>query len=349
MIKVAAYTSGLQVPSARFRVRQLIGELAKNEVRVTEHPSPVEKYGQTYPPGIYYKIAARTGGDPMKLWLRHRTLKRWPAFAAARFADITWLERVLIPQHLTYETRLRKPLVFDLDDAIWMEGAEGHGFLDKILEHADMVFAGNAYLADWCSNYCKRVEVVHTAVDISRYSPGAARPGDKIAIGWIGTASNFPYLETVFGVLKKLLREFPQLEFHVCADKTPAFDGPRFYYTPWSETNEIPFLRALDIGLMPLPDDEWTRGKCSFKMLQYMACGIPAVVSPVGMNIQVLKDWNTDFAAAGEKDWEVILRLLIGNSDLRSSAGLQARKVIEEKYSSQIIARQVAGHFKSLR
>lgn len=348
-LKVAAFTSGLNVPSSRFRVRQLIPVLSEHNVRVKEYASPDNKYGSAFPPGQYYKMAALTKGDPFELWLKHKKLKRWPAFLESKMADITWLERMLVAGKLTYELRLPRPLVFDLDDAIWLPGAEGHDIVHRVVEQATMIFAGNRFLADWCTQYNSNVKVVHTSVDTDRFVPATREDSEVVRIGWIGTSSNYKYLQLISDVVNKLVTTHKNVEVHICADKAPDFELKNMHFTTWSEQAEVEFIQSLDIGLMPLEDSEWARGKCSFKLLQYMACGVPAVASPVGMNAEVLHNWNDDFAATTPDDWKSKLSALIADSALRRRAGDSARAVIEHTYSSRVIGTAVAQHFYSLK
>lgn len=347
-IRVAAYTSGVNIPSSRFRVRQLIPALQRLDVKVKEYISPIEKYTQTYPPGFYYKVAARTGGDPMKLWLKARSLKRTPEFLRASFSDITWLERVLVPEHLTDELRLKKPLVLDLDDAIWLPGTEGYGFLDKIVSRSDMIFAGNDYIANWCNQFNNNIAIIPTSVDTDRFVPSQNPEQAKIRIGWIGTSSNFTSLQMVLPAIRELMTKYEDVEFHYCSDREGDFGLPRTCYKKWSAESEVSFLQGIHIGIMPLEDTEWNRGKCSFKLLQYMAVGIPAVASPVGMNHDVLNKWNSSLAADSSDQWIQVLEQLIISRSNRNTIGEAGRKIILEEYSVQVVAGKIAGHFKTL-
>lgn len=347
MIKVAAFTSGQNVPSARFRVRQLIEPLNDNGVAVKEYSSRIEKYSVS-PSRWVYTYSHYTKSDAQKNWAKLKLLSRWSQTLSPNFADIIWLERVLIPGKLTYELKFKKPVVFDLDDAIWLENTEGYGFLDKIITKANMIFCGNSYLADYCSSYNKHIEIIPTSVDIERFCSIEKLENKEIKIGWIGTPSNFTFLESIEEVLFDLKKTNKNLQIHICSSHKPIFKKLDFIFTPWSSATEVEFIQLLDIGLMPLPDNLWTQGKCSFKMLQYLSCGVPAVASPVGMNKEVLNDWGYNFSATTSKEWQEIIQQLISDTTLRKLSGNKGREMIELKYSSKVISKKVSTLFKTL-
>lgn len=347
MIKVSAFTSGFEIPSSRFRVRQLIKPLLLDGVKVNELTSTIGKYNIEPKPWVY-RISDYTGTNVQENWRKLKILKRLPQFISSKFSDIIWLERVLVPNKITYELKLKKPLVFDIDDAIWLKGTEGYGIIDKILMRSDFVFCGNQYLADYCSNYNKNIKVIPTSVDTSRFSPAPLNDNELINIGWIGTPSNFQFLKEIVPALRVVSKEIKNVRFLICSSEVPDLDLD-FKFVKWSEETEVEFIRSLNIGLMPLPENEWTMGKCSFKMLQYLSCGIPAVASPVGMNKVVYKDWGFEtFAPTNHSEWIDIIKKLCLDQSLRISCGEKGRNIIVSHYSSKVISRKIAETFKSL-
>lgn len=355
-LTVCAITSGAQTPSARFRVRQHIEPLRTLGVDVHEY---VPRVPQSMPmPGPLARVRRRWLGPVTGAWLGAHALSRLPALVEARRADLVWLERSLAPGFDVLVRTLRRPLVYDIDDAVWLEGLAGRG-APRLARHATAAIAGNQYLADWLSAYCANVHVVPTAVDCARYVPrhrdpmaGANRHRPAgFVIGWTGTSGNFKYLEGIAPALAVSLREIPASSLRIVADRPPqlaALAGLAVEFVPWSPDSEVAALRDADVGIMPLEDDAWTRGKCSFKMLQYMALGLPTVVAPVGMNREVLAQGESGLAAASHDDWVDALRRLARDADLRARLGATGRAVVETHYDVPVVAAQLAQVFRSV-
>ncbi len=354
MIDVAALTSGRAVPSSRFRVRQHIGPLLEHGIAVREFVPAVDKYaplpgwlaGLSNRPYIPSFLVERT-------WRGAKKAARVPGIAGSWRSRITWLERCLMPGYLTAEPLLGRPLVFDVDDAVWLFPPRGEKAAAAIAARADVVVAGNRYLADWFSPRARRVCVVPTAVDTERYAPRAEPPPREggFVIGWTGTSSNLPYLEAIGRPLGRFLSDRPEASLLVLCDRPPSFEGVpsgRVRYLPWSEENEAEALRGIDVGLMPIPDNEWTRGKCGFKMLQYLACSVPAVVSPVGMNAEILGMGKVGLAAAAEDDWYEALSFFRSDAVRAGEYGRAGRKVVESRFSRKVVSGILADIFRSL-
>jgi len=232
---------------------------------------------------------------------------------------------------------------------VWLEGLAGRA-TPRRARAAAAIIAGNRYLADWFGGYCAQVHVVPTAIDCQRIQP-VLRTGPGFVMGWTGTSGNFPYLAAIEPALEAVLREVPGSSFVVVADRAPSLArlaGRDVRFVPWSMASEVEALAAMDVGLMPLADDAWTRGKCSFKMLQYMAAGVPGVVSPVGMNREVLGLGESSVAAAGVDDWIEALRVLAADPDRRARLGATGRAVALEHFDVPVVAAQIAAVFRSL-
>src|SRR6185436_17408477 len=300
-MRVAALTSGHNVPSARFRVRQHILPLREKKIFVKEFAPLDDKYSP--PPQDFFTQMREKEKDPYLEWKKIKKRRRLPSVIFSYFFDVAWLERILIPEMLSYELKIKKPFVFDLDDAIWL--GEGKGFTSEIVKKSSMVFAGNQYLADWCSQYSNNIHIIPTAVNVpqGQYSTGRSNEKEKLIIGWIGTSSNLQYLKLISAELKIIMNRNKNVSVLICSDKSPDFSDLDFQYLQWSVENEILFLDSIDIGLMPLEDSEWIKGKCSYKMLQYLGNGIPAVVSGAGMNVQVSKELGIDVCAGSGDEW----------------------------------------------
>ena len=347
-MRVCAITSGTRTPAARFRIRQHVAALAGHGITVVEHPPSIP---QAMPlPGPLARMRRRHLGPVTAAWLAGHAAARLPALLASRSADAVWLERVFAPGFDWLVRGLKKPIVLDVDDAIWLEGLAGRA-TPRRARAAAAVIAGNHYLADWFSAYCPRVHVVPTAIDCQRIQP-AARTGPGFVMGWTGTSGNFPYLAAIEPALEAVLREIPGSSLIVVADRPPSLPrlaGRPVRFVRWSVAAEVEALAAMDVGLMPLADDEWTRGKCSFKMLQYMAAGLPSVVSPVGMNREVLALGESGIDAVDRDQWIDALRALAADPDRRARLGAAGRAVALAHFDVPVVARQIAAVFQSLR
>lgn len=347
MMRVCAITSGAHAPASRFRIRQHVASLAGAGIEVVEH---VPRIAQAMPlPGPLSRLRRRHLGPITAAWMAGHAAIRLPALLASYRADAVWLERVLAPGFDWMMRGLKGPIVLDVDDAVWLEGLTGRATPQRA-RAAAAIIAGNRYLADWFAPYCPQIHVVPTAIDCQRIQP-VPRHGPGFVMGWTGTSGNFPYLEAIAPALDVVLREVPGSSLIVVADRPPslpALSGRDVRFVPWSMAAEVEALAGMDVGLMPLADDEWTRGKCSFKMLQYMAAAVPAVVSPVGMNREVLALGESGLAASGVDDWIGALRTLAADPDRRARLGATGRAVAVEHFDVPVVARRIADVFRTL-
>lgn len=334
-LRVVALTGGRAVPSARFRVGQLAPALREAGIELDLRTARVS----SFPPRARWL---------RPLWLPAAVLARVPGVAASHGgvpgARVTLLQREFVSTLNTLEWATGRPRVLDVDDAIWLR--RGGGFAARLARQCDVVVAGNAYLAEWFGQHCADVEVLPTAVDTGRFVPGPAGGGGRApAIGWIGTAPNYASLLLWRDALRGLLEQRPDLRLRLCAELPPppgAFPAGRVDWVRWSPAAEVPFLQSLDVGLMPLADTPWARGKCAFKMLQYLACGVPAVVSPVGMNADVLAAGGVGAGAEGQEQALAELAALLDDPARRLAAGLAGRRLVEQHYSVDVVAPRLA-------
>ena len=352
MIKVAALTSGRDIPSTRYRIRQYIEPLQGWGIKVLESCPWIDKWKPI--PGKPARLSNRRILPIYAIWQGIKLATRVPGVISSYRYDITWLSRQLLPGYLTFEPILKRPLVFDVDDAIWLTTPFGTSAVACTAKRADVVIAGNTYLANWFDKWSKDVRIIPTAVDTERYHPTLSShdASDQFVIGWIGSSANLPYLEDIEDVLNKFLISIPNASILVVSDRTPHFKYIAFEkmrYIPWSEKAEAETIQKMDVGIMPLPDNEWTRGKCSFKMLQYMSCGIPVVVSPVGMNHEVLKMGNIGFQAKYPIDWNDALSYLYHNRDKASMMGSNGRTIVRKCFAKEKVVQNIAKIFLSFR
>jgi len=337
VINVAAFTGGRTVPSARFRIQQLVPALRAYGVDVHEWPAPLG----AFPPRSYAMRPA---------WAVATLAARLPGVAASYGADVTLLQREMLSTFVTLEPMTKPPRILDVDDAIFL--SRGGRSAERLARRCESVVCGNAYLAERFRCWNTRVDIVPTSVDTGRYRPAPTRPdADKPVIGWMGTSSNFPYLYGVEAALGRVLRECPRATLLVVADRPPRFPtlpADRVKYRRWRADIEVEVLQSMTVGIMPLADSGWERGKCSLKMLLYMACEIPAVVSPVGTNADVLARGDVGIGATNEKQWvDALLRLLADGGE-RDRMGRAGRAVVREHYSVDVIAPRLAEHLRTI-
>ncbi|MHC4084404.1 MAG: glycosyltransferase family 4 protein [Planctomycetota bacterium] len=333
-ITLAALTAGLSRPSSRFRIRQHISRLAEHGVIVTEH-MPFSEKTYCFP-------------GPFKAVNRISSLFR------SREADIVWISRGFVEGYETFERLLKRPRILDVDDAVWLRRPFGRFTMPDVARAMDAVIAGNTYLAEYFGRYCKEVHVVPTAIDLDRFTlrpESANEQQDRFVIGWTGLASNFKYLETIEPVLSRFLREYDRAELMLISDRPwehRLLPPEKVRFTPWSVEKEALVLHLMSVGIMPLSDDRWSRGKCAFKMLQYMAVGLPVIVSPVGMNRDVMEKGDVGLAASSPDEWYEALVSLYEDRSHGVKLGSEGRKVVEQFYNADIVAGDLADIFKSL-
>jgi glycosyltransferase involved in cell wall biosynthesis len=325
MRRVLAFTQGTNVPSGRYRIQQFIPLLHAQGIHMTE----IQTRSTAYPPPQKIKRVP---------WALGRSCELLFQIARQPKSDAVIIQREMLSTLQTFESLTGHPRVFDVDDAIHLhrEGRTAQG----IAKHCDRVIVGNAFLAEVYQAWNSAVTIIPTCVDTKLYRP--ATPVDRpLTLGWIGTSSNARYLTGIQSALATVLAKHKGAKLLVVSDQPPVLPdltADQLEFRPWRSDREIADLQNMDIGLMPLEDTLWARGKCSFKMLQYMACGIPVVVSPVGMNTEVLAKANLGFAARDIAEWTEALDALLTNAALRQQLGEQGRFVCEQAYSAQVWA-----------
>ena len=337
MTRVSAFTGGSAVPSARFRVRQYIPAVRKFGVLLEERAATIGAY-----PPVRWR-ALRPAWGTAALMLRSVDL------AAARRADVTLLQREMISGLYTLERFTRRPRVLDVDDAIWI--GRGRRAAECLARSCELVICGNDYLAAHCSQWNGRVVVLPTAVDTERYSPAASEDRDRPIIGWCGTGSTLRYLIAIEDALLDILAAHPQARLRIIADVRPRLarlPPERWEFVRWSAETEVEALRGISIGLMPMEESEWCLGKCSYKMLLYMSCARPVVVTPWGMNADILRMDAVGLGARSTADWMDAIDALLRDAPRRLTLGRNGRAVVAAHFSLQRLAPAFAGHLLGL-
>ena len=351
MLEVAAVTSGRNLPSSRYRIRQHVGPLLREGVRVRESCPAISKWAPV--PGKPAGLSNRAILPVYAVWQALKLATRMPALLGSHARDLTWLNRELLPGYPTLEPLLKVPLVVDVDDAIWLTPPFGARAAQRLAARAEAMIVGNAHLAEWFAQHAGRIHVVPTAVDASAFRPPAraGAPSGPFVVGWMGTRGNLAYLEAIEEGLLPFFRRHAGARLLVVSDGKPRFRHlapEQVVCRAWSPAIEIPALQRMDVGLMPLRDTPWTRGKCAFKMLQYMAVEVPVVVSPVGMNAEVLALAEVGFAADTLPSWDEALQALLTDRDAARRMGRSGRRVVLAHFDRGPVAHRIAEVFKSL-
>lgn len=269
--------------------------------------------------------------------------------------DLAWVQGELNPLLPGWLDRslLRLPYVYDFDDAFYLKYAQRGGLVGRLLggkfgrfiAGATVTAAGNEVLASHAAQFCKDVRIVPTVVDHERYLPARLeREGGVFNVGWIGSPSSIRCLKVVESPLQALALEGP-VRLTVVGGVAPPIPGVDVVNLPWSESTEVSHIREFDVGIMPLEDEPWTRGKCAFKLIQYMACGVPAIGSPVGANREVLAD-GVGLLAGDAPQWLQALRQVRDDPDGAREMGQRGRARVRDAYS---LASQMNGYAKLLR
>ena len=239
----------------------------------------------------------------------------------------------------------RKPIIYDFDDAIWLANTSDsnrlaarlkfHGKVAAICRWSHTISCGNAFLATWAQKHTNGKVVINpTTIDTQNLHIGLKNQhAEDVVIGWTGTHSTLKYLKDLLPVLNILANEYPQLSFCVISNQPPDFELPRLGFIPWKKETEIQNLLRFHIGLMPLTADQWSEGKCGFKALQYMALGIPPVLSPVGVNKEIVRHNKSGYFAEKPEEWLHYLSSLIENPSLRERIGTEARQAVTARFS----------------
>ena len=335
-MKVLFLTQGPEAaPSSRYRVHQLVPHLRRLGIECVVSPALDDARYQH----IYRDNGSRLGAFAAIRRQRRADLRQLDNF------DVVCVQKGAFPglmSGIERQIATRKPMVFDFDDAIWLPRQGGNPLLrwlhrertvQQILQQATAVVVGNEFLADYARRFNAAVTVVPSAVDVSRYpvAKGAS------LIGWIGSRTTLPYLQPLAPVFREL-----GVTPRVIAAGDPAALGFPVDFRRWGLDTECDELAQLGIGVAPLPDTLWERGKCGVKILQYMACGLPVVASPVGVQRELVRDGETGFLAATPDQWRERLRQLLGDAGLRQRLGAAGRALVAERYDVSVAAARVA-------
>jgi glycosyltransferase involved in cell wall biosynthesis len=261
--------------------------------------------------------------------------------------DMLLLEKEIFPFLPAFAewwlNRLKVPYIVDYDDAIFHNYDQHPNKLvrflfrrkiARVMRRSGSVVCGNPYLADYAKRSgASRIAHVPTVIDTGRYKLAGDKEANRpVVIGWIGTPATIKYLHLIKPVLVELVWRY-NVEVHIIGSGQGLGLGEQEKLLPWTEDKEPALIGVFDIGVMPLEDSPWERGKCGYKLIQYMGCGIPVVGSPVGVNQEIINDGVNGFIAESLEDWKRRLERLVRDVQLRKTLGQNGRRIVEDKYS----------------
>ena len=323
---------------------------ASTRYRLLAHRPALERAG--FEVRVCYPVGRRLA--PRRLWRALDLLRDRVGLPAA---DLLFLQRKTYPPWVARGLggRVRR-VVLDMDDAIDLP-APGRGDEPRRLRRyrdnfeataarADLVLCGNRELASRLPH--QRYALVLTAIDMARFVPDGDPARHGKTLGWVGHSDNLGYLESLAGPLRELARRHPDLRLHVVADRPPRLAGLDVRFRTWSLEREASCLHGFRVGLMPLDDTPWARGKCAFKAIQYMASGVPTVASPVGMNREVIEHGRTGFLAGRPEEWVEQLDALLVDPLLVRRIGRAGRESVEARYSLDVVSRSLVDRLTEL-
>jgi len=343
LIKLAIFINRPKTPSSRFRILQYIPYLEERGIKCITFCAPISKFG--YSPvwmrGPIKRTFIRISQVLVYLPIRYLQIKT----AFLENYDAIFIQKPLLdwPKSFFLEKEVwekNKNIIFDIDDALYantkgQEDETKKKQIEGIVNLSKLVICGNKNISNYLGLSWKKSIILSTTVDEKKFLPKKNKNVERICIGWTGTSSNLRYLLKLRPVFKYLSNKY-DLKIKIISNldfikqlKTIK----NIEFCKWNEKNEIKDLQEIDIGLMPLDDNIWTRGKCALKIIQYMALGIPAVASPVGENCNVLVDGETGYFAKNLKEWGLKIEKFICNAQLRERMGKNARERFEKYFS----------------
>jgi glycosyltransferase involved in cell wall biosynthesis len=327
-------------PGQRFRFEQYLFFLEQHGYQCDFSPLLNERDDKLfYSPGNYIQklfILLKS------YWLRFKNLRK-----ASNYDIIFVFREALFTRSIYFEKQFakRSKVIFDFDDSIWLQNVSDankkFGFLknaDKtkeIIKIAHLNTVGNEYLAQYTRQFNNSIKIIPTTIDTDEYQLKSYNNNtNKIVIGWSGSVTTIQHFNYAIPALKKIKEKYGDLiEITVIGDGSYKNEALDIHGLPWIKATELNDLSKFDIGIMPLPDDEWAKGKCGLKALQYMALGIPSIISPVGVNSEIIQDGKNGFLASDENEWVDKISKLIESPELRHELGVNGRQTVVDKYS----------------
>jgi glycosyltransferase involved in cell wall biosynthesis len=327
--------------SSRIRSYQYLPFLEAEGIHVTVSPLVEDNY--------LHDLYSNSGRKVHSLFQAY--FKRVGCLFKCRRFDLLWIEYELLPWMPHWAEKVLAafgiPYLVDYDDAIF------HRYdmhprrlirlclgrkIDRVMQLASKVVVGNEYLAEraWQSG-ARKVGILPSVVDLNRYRVEKGMRNKVFTVGWIGSPTTAPYLEAVTPAIEEFARDRDVRLVLVGSGKVRSNGGP-VEVREWSEDREVGDIQSFDVGIMPLPNEPWALGKCGYKLVQYMACALPVVASPIGVNKEMVRNGWNGFLAEGKEEWVQALNILYGNPNQREEMGKAGRALVEEKFCLQVTA-----------
>ena len=342
--------------SQRFRFEQYFEAMREEGIHFEIHPFwSAAGWKVLYQPGQMLRKTFYLLGGIISRW--HLAFKMKPS-------DTIFVHREIYPTGtgflIWFLSRIKKVrLIYDFDDAIWLPNyaatnkrfafIKSYHQVQKLIKAASIVSVGNDYLKQYAKQYNANVVVNPTTIDTDRHHNQIKSYAidNKLVIGWTGTHSTLKYLTDLLPIFDELVAGSAAIELLIISDLEPEFKRPYLNFVPWKKETEIEDLLKMDVGIMPLVDDQWSRGKCGFKALQYMSLGIPAIVSPVGVNLSIVVHEENGWVCDTPVQWKEVLEAILTNPTQLALRSKSARETIVAKYSVKSNRTLFLGLFKS--
>jgi len=337
--------------SSRLRLMQYFPYLSSQGVDVTVNTLLDDSY-----------LTALYDGQSKQFWkIFLAYIRRISVLLRSQYYDLIWIEKELFPWLPAWAGqllgRLKVPYIVDYDDAIfhnydlarykWIRQCLGSK-IDRVMGSSSLVTVGNIYLAERAQEAgAKQVEIIPTVVDIERYFTDSLSSRSTFTIGWIGTPKTAKYLSIIKTALQEVCAN-EQARLKLVGAGSMKISGIITENCEWREESETSYIQSFDVGIMPLLDGPWERGKCGYKLIQYMACAKPVVASPVGKNKEIVIHGKTGYLASNHNEWVNALKSLINDTEMCKEMGRLARKRVESEYSLQVTAPKLLTLFQKV-
>lgn len=327
-------------PGQRFRCEQYIPILKECGYEIT-YSNLLSKWDDTY----FYQ----EGKYLFKAFIFLKTFihRCFDVLRAKRYDAIFIYREAFMIGTTIFERGLKhsgKPIIYDFDDSIWIQDiSEGNknlswmkraGKTDEIIAMADLVIVGNQYLAEHAQQFNSNVAIIPTTIDTNYHKPAEKNNKSSVCVGWTGSETTMRHFKLIIPVFERLQQKYGDKISFIQISNQPVYcPNLNLETLVWNAQDEIEQLQKIDIGVMPLPNDAWSKGKCGFKGLQYMSLAIPTIMSPVGVNTEIIADGENGFFATSEDEWFTTICNLIENKELCKTIGKAGRKTVIERYS----------------
>ncbi|WP_269622691.1 hypothetical protein [Prochlorococcus marinus] len=353
-INIAALTDHVFTPSSRFRIRQLIDGLQERSINVIDLPRRFSsELSGKYFPNRRIRNSKRKLLSAINLELKNIS-DTYSRILTAREYDFTWISRELIIGYPSFEWLLKKPIIYDIDDAIFIRNRFLRKGIEFLAKEASYVCAENQYLYDYCKQFNNNVTIIPPSVDTKKFKPKAKREleSKEFIIGWSGTSSSYPYLLEIEDNLYRFFSNNRNCKLQICSDKEPkelTKISDYIQYKRWNPSDEVSQIQGFDVGIMPLIDNEWIKGKSAFKQLLYMSCGIPVIATNLAVNKELFSYGSIGIPCESGKDWEEALSYMHKNKQVLGTQFGEGRNIILEKYSLESICTKLSKLFIKLK